>query len=279
MSDSLLGGQAAEATATPPATETPGGQPPKTATDWSAGLPDDLKGLAETKGWKTPADALTSYKHLETVFGADKAGRTLLMPKDGEDKESLDRIYKSLGRPDKPDDYGFGELFGGQETNDDLMKTMAGAMHEAGLSKAQAHKLAKAYDGLYQQMGAAEEERQAKERESLEKSLPPEKLENARRAFRLFGLPGSETGAVARAVESALGMEKAVDLFAALGRKLGEDKLIDGAEPVGGVSTPAGAKRRMDERLADPIFLKRYMAGEASALAEIEELTKRATQK
>lgn len=282
MSDSLLGGPAAEVTTAPPATETTGGQTGQTVkpgTDWAEGLPDDLRGLTEAKGWKEPADVLKSYKHLEGMIGAEKAGRTLLMPKDSEDTASLDPIYKALGRPDKPDEYGLGELFGDQEVNSDLLGTMAPVMHEAGLSKAQAQKLAKAYDGLYQTMAAAEEQRYAAEQAALEKSLPPEKLENARRAFRLFGLPENETGQVARAVENALGMERAVDLFASLGRRLGEDRTVDGAETVSGVSTPAGAQRRMDERLGDPHFRRRYMAGEESAVAEIEELSKRTVVK
>ena len=63
---------------------------------------------AESKGWKgdTPPDALlSSYKNLEKVWGADKAGRALMLPKDANDTAALDAIYDKLGRPADPSGY------------------------------------------------------------------------------------------------------------------------------------------------------------------------------
>ncbi len=282
MSDTLLGGPAASESsnvpASPPASP-PADQGGPANGDWTASLPDDLRGVAEAKGWKEPADALRSYAHLESVFGADKAGRTLLMPKSGEDAEALDKIYSALGRPEKPDEYGFGELFGDQEINRDLTAGMAKVMHEAGLSKAQAHRMAKAYDEIYQAETAKREQEFQAEMDRAEASVSPEKLEMGRRLFRLFGLPEDERKAVSRAVESSLGVERAINLFATLAHKIGEDRLVDGADPVGGVSSPAGAERRMAERMNDKSFLDRYLQGEPTAVAEIEELAKRVAQK
>ena len=45
------------------------------------GTASQLGELVKAKGWKGPADALLSYQNLEKVFGADKAGRTILAPK------------------------------------------------------------------------------------------------------------------------------------------------------------------------------------------------------
>ena len=89
-----------EATNTPPAeTSTP------PTSDWLAGVPDDLRGLAEEKGWKEPADALRTARQMEEFLGADKAGRGLVLPKDEEDKEGYERVYRAMGRPDNADGY------------------------------------------------------------------------------------------------------------------------------------------------------------------------------
>jgi hypothetical protein len=281
MSDGLLGGSPAE---TPPADNGNAGggadvdNGAQSTNDWQSSLPDDLKGLVETKGWKEPADALNSYKNLESVFGADKAGRTLMMPKDAEDKEALDKVYAALGRPEDAAGYGFNEAFKDQIVDQGFVDGMTQAMHEAGLSKAQAAKLATKYNDMYQGAMAAQEAAYANERSAFEKTVDPERLEMARRGFRLFGLPQGEMGAVSRAIEMSLGMEKAVEIFANMGRKIGEDKFVSG-EAATSPTSPQGAERRMSEKMSDKMFMDRYLAGDKNAIAEIEELAKMAAAK
>lgn len=41
-------------------------------TDWRATLPDDMLPVALAKGWRSPAEALRSYVHLERLIGVDK---------------------------------------------------------------------------------------------------------------------------------------------------------------------------------------------------------------
>jgi len=36
---------------------------------WVYDLPEDVRALAIAKGWRTPADAIRSYMHLESLLG------------------------------------------------------------------------------------------------------------------------------------------------------------------------------------------------------------------
>jgi hypothetical protein len=61
--------------------------------EWYSGLPEETRGLAEVKGWKSPADAIQSYANLEKMLGADKAGRGLVMPKEDADSTEWGQFY------------------------------------------------------------------------------------------------------------------------------------------------------------------------------------------
>lgn len=262
-------GSTTETTSAEPADSQPAGGP----TNWVSSLPEDMRGLAENKGWKEPADALRSYQHLESVFGADKAGRALLAPKSAEDTEGFEKIYKALGRPDDVDGYELKGLFEGDEVDDVFLGAMAKNMHEAGLSKTQVHKMATAYQGMYKAAMAEAEARLNTEIDELKASIPAEIQEMARRGFRLFGLPKEEGDAVSDAIVQALGPRQAVTLFAKIGQAVGADRPVNGAEP----PFRGAANSRIDQLLADPIFSKRYLEGDQSAIDEISELTRRAT--
>jgi hypothetical protein len=272
MSEGLLGVQSDVPATDPQVTETAAAPAPASG-DWSASLPDDLKGLVDAKGWKEPADALNSYKNLESVFGADKAGRTLMMPKDAEDKEALDKVYNALGRPEDAAGYGIGEMFKDQPVDQGFMDGMTQAMHEAGLSKAQAAKLAMKYGDMYQGAVEAFEAKFQADQDAFKKTADPELLETARRGFRLFGLPEEEGKMLSRQIEQAVGLERTVNLFATIGRKIGEDKFVNG-EAATSPTSPQGAERRMSEKMSDPMFLSRYLGGDKNAIAEMEELAK-----
>ncbi len=261
------------------ATNTPPAETPAAENDWLAGVPDDLRGMAEEKGWKEPADALRTARQMEEFLGADKAGRGLVLPSGDDDKEGYERVYQALGRPDAPDGYELNSLIKDPDADQAFMGGMSQAMHEAGLSKAQAHKLAGAYQAFAEGVMEENARRYQAELAEMEKTFPKETLEQARRAFRLFGLPEDEGKQVSLAIESALGVKAATELFARLGRSLAEDQPVDGAQSLGFSGSPDAALRRLDRLKHDEAFTKRYLAGEKEALAEVAELTRRATAK
>ena len=89
MSDDTGSAPAGNPAAPAPAWYAPEGIDPNTSTQ--------LGELVKAKGWKGPADALLSYQNLEKVFGADKAGRTILAPQSDDDADGW--RHADLGWP------------------------------------------------------------------------------------------------------------------------------------------------------------------------------------
>lgn len=236
---------------------------------WVDNLPDDLRQVAMQKGWQQPADALKSYKHLEEYLGADKSGRGLVLPKNETDQEGYNRLYSALGRPETADGYGLTEALEGQEVDPRFLGSMSSAMHEAGLSKRQAHSLTEAWQSQINQINQA----YVAEKTEVEMTCPPARLEAARRGFRFSGT-SAEMGEV---IEKALGPRAAVELFAKIGTALAEDRPVEGGQPLGGAYSPEAAARRMDRLMSDPAFSKRYLDSDKAAIEEISELARRAT--
>jgi soluble lytic murein transglycosylase-like protein len=146
---------------------------------WLTSLAKDQQEYLTKKGWKTPDDVLKSYRHLEELLGADKAGRGFLLPKDEKDQKAYEKIYAALGRPEKPEDYGLKELLAGDAIDDDFTSQAAAAMHKAGLSKAQAHQVARAYQDEHRLAAASMEKRWEQERDILAAKGDPAELEAA----------------------------------------------------------------------------------------------------
>ncbi len=262
MSDTLLNGGFLEARPSP-------------AADWVGALPEDLRRVADAKGWREPADALRSYKHLEELLGADKSGRGLIMPRDENDREGYARLYAALGRPETADGYELGALLADRELDSDFMGTMAGAMHEAGLSKVQAHKLASAWQEQLERFVTVQALKYQNEKEEVCRTLSPARLETARRGFRFCGVSRE----AAAELEQALGPREAVEVFARIGEALAEDRPVDEARALGPAASPEGARRRLDRLLADPAYSRRYLGGDKLAFEEITELSRRASVK
>jgi hypothetical protein len=164
--------------------------------------------------------------------GDKEADNRLELPKDPEDKEGYDKLYKALGRPDSVEGYELNTVV--EKVDDPAFFEAAGKMmYEAGLSATQARKLAGAYEELRAATATAIEEKYQAELAEAQKALPLETVENARRGFRLFGLAGDEAQKVGRAIEGVLGVKAAAEFFAKIGKKIGEDAPVDGARPGG----------------------------------------------
>jgi len=248
----------------------PGGAEP---TDWVSALPEDARGYVENKGWKEPGDILKGYRQLEEFLGADKAGRGVLLPRDENDQEALDKIYTALGRPEKAEGYELTELLAQEETDPGFMSAMAETMHGAGLSMAQARKLATAYQAHFNASRQAAVEAHQGEVAEAERTLSAAEKEHCRRGFRFLGLSNQE----AAAIEMYWGVAKAAKMFARIGQALGEDKRVEGSGAAGFGGSPEAARNRLAELQADANFRKRYLDGEPEACRQMEELFKRAS--
>lgn len=114
----------------------------------------DLREWVTNKGYKDPVSALDSAFNLEKLIGFDKAGRTLVMPKDDKDVEGLKAFRAKLGVPEAADKYELPmrALKDGEQHSDDEKKFTAAVsswMHSNNIPKTAAHALSKSFDEYF----------------------------------------------------------------------------------------------------------------------------------
>lgn len=246
------------------------------AADWTSAFPDEIRGVIQTKGWKNPGDVINSYSNLERLLGADKAGRGVVLPKDDAPAEEWAAFHNRLGRPESPDGYKIpvpdGDAGG-------FAKQASQWFHEAGLTAKQAETLAAKWNehvgGNMQQQQAQYEQQTALDLQDLQKAWGPQFEQNAelaRRARREAGLTDQE----GQAIERALGLKKAAEVFSFLGKQFAEAP-VKGGEGAGAGrfgGTPEDAKARIAALKGDAAWTSKYLSGDVDARAEFERLHK-----
>lgn len=245
------------------------------AGDWTSSIPAEHKGYLETKGWKTPADLLTSYKNLEGLRGVP-AERLLTLP--GDDKpESWAPVYDRLGRPKTVDEY---QLPVPEGDNGEFAKTASGWFHENGISKKQAQALAAKWNDFAKQSveksTAEYHAKIAQEGEALKgewKGDYDKNVAQAQEAVKKLGVSKE----IVDAIESKMGFAATIKFMHSLGAKLGEHG-FHGANPAGGAGgfsggmTTEAAKAQITQLRSDGDFMRRFAEGEAAALAKWRQL-------
>lgn len=262
------GGQAPAGSGAP--TDGQAGQP------WYGGFPEDVRGFVENKGWKDPSDAITGYINLEKYLGADKAGRGLVLPKDDAAPEEWGQVYDKLGRPKSADEYKLPVPDG---DTGEFAKMAAGKFHELGLTSKQAESLANWYNEQSQamaasqvnQMGVNAEQEMAKLQQEWGKEYDAN-IEAARRATRQFGLEAPTL----EKIENAIGTKQMLQLFAKIGKGVGEDSFVDGSRAGGLGMSPEAARVRISQLKGDREWAAKYLGGSADAKAEMERLMRAA---
>jgi hypothetical protein len=293
---SVLGGSAGAGQQAPPqqgngGAADPGQQtapPPQQAgggaTDWFSKLAGDpdMKAWAESKGWKdaTSADPFAiaqSYHNLEKLFGADKAGRTIQLPKDANDKAAIEAIYEKLGKPKDATGYQIELPEGADPTFADAAKNW---FHKANLTTEQAKAVTDSYRAMELDAEQKMEVQHAQQVEALQQEWGgqfDQKVETAKAAVKAAGLTEQHT----KAIELALGPASAAKLFEFFGRNYveggppGNDQRMN---PTFNDVTPGAAKQKMDQLRADPNFMARYNSPDpkvrAGAIQEMDNLAK-----
>lgn len=245
----------------------PAGNPAPTAWYAPEGLDPNtstqLGELVKAKGWKGPADALLSYQNLERVFGADKAGRTILAPKSDDDADGWNAVYNRLGRPESPDKYGLPVPEGDDGS---FAQAAAPVLHELGLTTRQAKGLAEWWNKASSARIEAEGEAFSKASEAEYAALKGEwgtaaaqNEELAKRAVLKFSKEAGIDEAAFDAMERAIGTAKVMKLFHAIGSQFSESSFVASDAPTGGALTPAQAKQKVAGMFADKEFMARYM--------------------
>lgn len=241
---------------------------------WLKTLPDELQQMAKAKGWKGAADALGSYASLEKAYGAEKAGRpVVVLPKDDAPPEAWDEVWQKLGRPEAPEGY---ELAKGEGVDADFAEWAGGAFLKAGLNRRQAETLKAEWEALQTSMVESEtrqfEEASKADFSALKKEWGKafdDKVELGRRFAAKAGFQADELGAI----ERVLGTRALLERFAEMGAKLGEDVLPGGAAAGGEVFGDAGSAVAEIEALkADKAFQKRVREGDREAREKWDRL-------
>lgn len=238
----------------PAAPVVPAGLPNATPSGWWDTIKDpEVKTWIASKNAPDAESALQSYRNLEQIFGADKAGRTVMLPKDDKDEVGWKNIASRLGVPDSPDGYKLPL----PEGNDGAFAKLASKwFHDAGVTPRAANKIAEAWNGW---MGEQIKGQETAERSESEKQMTalekewgpkfPEQRELAQRGYREFAKQfGLDDKATMERAESVLGAANLTKFFAGIGSLNTETKFA-GADGQGNFSAgaKADAKAQMDQ--------------------------------
>jgi hypothetical protein len=102
----------------------------------------EVKTWTAAKGFKDPAAVAESAYNLEKLIGFDKAGRTLVVPKDDATPDEMRAFHAKLGVPETPDGY---KLPLPETADPKLAATLQGWMHKAGVTPRAAETLTKEF--------------------------------------------------------------------------------------------------------------------------------------
>jgi hypothetical protein len=249
------------------------GTPPPAGAWFESFADNDLKGWVQNKGFKDPAVAMDSYRNLEKLMGADKAGRTVVLPSKWDDPKEVEPFFEKLGRPKVPDGYKLPE-----GADKDFGKWAQTTFHKAGLTDRQAEMVMAEWGGLVkgktEATTAAKAAALAADREALGKewgAAHDAKIATAKAAAKTFGFDAPTIDKL----EDSLGYAGLMKFMAGLGEKIGEAPAVngDGSTP-GGPVTPAAAAAQIKALRADPAFVDRYLKGDVDAKQKMEQLHK-----
>ena len=209
---------------------------------------ENLRGWAETKGFQngTTENVLNSYRNLEKLFGADKAGHTIMLPTDDTTPVQHSEFFTKLGRPEEAVGYELKPA----EGEDTKFAEWAGAtFHKAGLSKVQATAIASAwaeFSGAHIQTSKDDAEiATTNATAALKKEWGAafdQKVAKIDQTAAALGMTDDQlTG-----LRTAMGSVEAMKFVDSLGAQIGDDVIESGEGQVTGLMTPAAARAALD---------------------------------
>ena len=242
--------------------------------EWAAALPETERSVVVAKGWRDVADVVTSYRGLETLLGADKAGRAIVKPKEG-DEAAREKFFNDLGRPEKPEGYELEKAVPPGQ-GPDFANRAAQQFHKLGLTKEQVAGIAAWYgEEAASQAGAISEEfvQQSKvEVERLQRSWGDARAANEESISRGARLMGLNKEQIVR-FEAAVGTTAMLAALLEVGTRIREDTLPGGA---GGLNNPLGsvaaATAELERLRGDREFMAKVNGGDVAAKKRMEDL-------
>ena len=248
--------------------------PAAPASSWLTGLDEVTTGYAQNKGWDNPSKAIDSYRNLEKLLGADRAGNTVILPKPEADAKEWGAVFDRLGRPSDAKGYNVPVPQGGDQK---VQESVLAKMHELGLTKTQGEELANWYNNMSVEAAtqqAAQREIAFQQEDTALKTewggAYTQNLAQAQQGARALGLDADTIDKLS----DTLGHKATMNLMQKIGSGLKEDSLVtnDGQSSYGNAMTPGQAKAQIQSLMADRNFVSRYMSGEAEAKAKMAAL-------
>lgn len=274
-------GAGAAGTADAGATGSGGGTP--APFDWTtAGLAQEQLNLVTERGWKSPGDVMTSYRHLETATGVPPE-RLIKLPsaKDANDPKVWNDIYTKLGRPESADKYVIPVPDGDKG---EFATAVRPWLHEAGLSQSQATNLATKWN---EHLVSTQKAQQAEIEATNTKDVAELKTQwgtdyEARasvvdRAAETFGMKQDELDAF----KAVLGPKRAMEFLYNIGSKVAvEDRTVPGMSGQTGqfAMTPEAAQAKIQQLKTDPDYAKLFSSKDPKQRREARDEVSRLTK-
>lgn len=266
---------AAPAAATPAAPVASPAPAPAAGIAWLPGADEAAVGYVQNKGWGGPADVLTGYRNLETMLGADRAGRTIVMPKDDTDITTRETMLSKLGWSKDVAAYKL-PVPEGQDPK--FAADMAGMFSKHGVPIANAQALTadwNAYQSAQAKVAAdADAAAGVAADAQLDKDWGAERVQRTEIARRAAVGLGLDAGAL-DAMQKGTGYVSVMKALAKVGDMMKEHGAAGmDSNPGSFGMTPEGAKSRKNELLADDAWRGRAMKDGSSEWNELARLTK-----
>lgn len=248
---------------------------PGKETVWTDGLPTEVKGMLESKGFKDLPSLAKSYENLEALKGVPPE-RLLTIPEKpiDEDPKAWEALHARLGRPEKPEDYEI-KMDEGPDS-EKLLGWAKSTFHELGLTKKQAEGFIDKWNALSTSDAEEVKEKMQAEVAKAEKELKTEwalaydqNRALAEKAAKTLGITPDDLAKL----NDSLGDARIMKILHGVGTKIGlEDKFEDGGDVRSGFLTPAAAQHRMSELKRDTEFVKKIQNNDADAVAKWNRL-------
>ncbi|VVE74098.1 hypothetical protein PCA31118_04679 [Pandoraea captiosa] len=243
---------------------------------------DEVRNWTQAKGWKDPAALAESAWNLEKLIGHERAGRTVVIPGDDAPAEELASFRAKMGVPEKADDY-LSVIKVPEGQPDTFAKEASTWFHEAGIPPKQAALLAEKWNA-FQGQAAELQAKEAATRADQEfgevvagwGKEADANLELGKRAATQFipAKTAEERQQVLSKLEGAIGTKAMLEMFANIGRGLGEHKVHSNGDSGGVGMSPAEAMAKIKSLQSDKVWATSYLQGDASKKAEMERLHK-----
>lgn len=242
---------------------------------WLPGADEVTVGYVQNKGWSDPAQVLDGYRNLEKVLGADRAGRTVVLPGEKAEQAEIDAFYSKLGRPAEAKDYKVDVPAGAPPEYADGFRAVA---HQLGLTSKQAEGLVK-WNNEFAGNAAAAQQNQSvaafqADSEALKQAWGAAHDQNVVVARNTVAALGLDNATIDK-MSAAIGHKPLMELLHKIGAKTGEGEFVSGSgSNYGSALTPAQAKSRIEELRRDNAWTTKYLSKDADAMAEMSRLMK-----